>query len=116
MKSAGQFIDMIHNVKCAWEHLHSFMRDAPGTNGEKLAKVYIKKLEWIYNDMVTYPHFPRVVIDGIKKEWESDTFANSAIVEKVAMLTPAQKEAIENIIDKVLKGETIITQYDEQDN
>lgn len=81
------------------------------SKGAKLVKVYIKKIDWIYNDMVTFPKFPDQVIDGIRKEWASDSFTVDAITEKVALLSPEQRDSIERVIDKVLSGDSLEIEY-----
>lgn len=81
------------------------------SKGAKLLKNYISKIEWIYTDMVTFPKFTDVVINGIRKEWASDSFTVDAITEKVAMLSPQQRDAIEKVIDKVLDGEMLEVEY-----
>ena len=108
MRGVGQLVDFIHHLKCAYEYMDSFRRDRPGTRAERLAKDYAWRLEWIYKDLVTKPDFPQEVRDGLRNEWQVDTFATSAIVEKLALLRDDQRQYIENIIDMISKGEQII--------
>ena len=77
----------------------------------KLLKNYISKINWIYTDMVTFPKFTEIVINGIRKEWASDSFTVDAITEKVALLSPEQRDAIEKVIDSVLDGEMLEVEY-----
>ena len=81
------------------------------SKGARLLKNYISKIDWIYTDMVTFPKFTDVVINGIRKEWASDSFTVDAITEKVAMLSPEKRDAIERVIDKVLDGEMLEVEY-----
>lgn len=110
MRSSGTFVEIIHHLKIAKEFLESFIREKPGTVGERMAKQYVSKINWMYNDLITFPNFPDIVRQGIRDEWESDPFLSMAINEKLAILNPAQRTAIENIIDEVLKGQEIIVE------
>lgn len=110
MRASGTFVEVIHHLKIAKEFLDSFMREKPGTVGERMAKQYIARIEWIYRDLITFPNFPDIVRQGIREEWESDPFLSIAINEKLAILNPAQRTAIENIIEEVLKGQEIIVE------
>ena len=110
MRSSGTFVEIIHHLKIAKEFLESFIREKPGTVGERMAKQYVAKINWMYNDLITFPNFPDIVRQGIRDEWESDPFLSMAINEKLAILNPAQRTAIENIIDEVLKGQEIIVE------
>ena len=110
MRSSGTFVEVIHHLKIAKEFLESFIREKPGTVGERMAWQYVAKINWMYNDLITFPNFPDIVRQGIREEWESDPFLSMAITEKLAILNPAQRTAIENIIDEVLKGQEIIVE------
>ena len=110
MRSSGTFVEVIHHLKIAKEFLESFIRDKPGTVGERMARRYVAKINWMYNDLITFPNFPDIVRQGIREEWEADPFLSMAITEKLAILNPAQRTAIENIIDEVLKGQEIIVE------
>lgn len=110
MRSSGTFVEIIHHLKIAKEFLESFIREKPGTVGERMARQYVAKINWMYNDLITFPNFPDIVRQGIRDEWESDPFLSMAINEKLAILNPAQRTAIENIIDEVLKGQEIIVE------
>lgn len=110
MRSSGTFVEVIHHLKIAKEFLESFIRDKPGTVGERMARQYVAKINWMYNDLITFPNFPDIVRQGIREEWEADPFLSTAINEKLAILNPAQRTAIENIIDEVLKGQEIIVE------
>lgn len=107
MRTAGQLVDFTHHVRCAYEYMHSFQRDAKGTKAALLGHKYGQKLEWIYHDLLSSPLLPAEVRDGIRGEWEVDTFATSAIVEKLALLRDNQRLEIEKLIDMVLDGQEI---------
>jgi hypothetical protein len=107
MKATANIVSSIQHLKMADEHLQSFIRDNPGTKPVYLFKNYSAKINWILRDLYTNPFLPQVVRDGIKRESESDVFAVPAIQEKISLLTPDQREAVEDMIDIILKGETI---------
>ena len=115
MNGVSQLIDFVHHLKCAYEYMHGFVRDGPGTNAERIGNKYAAKIEWIYRDLITAPMFPEEIRNGIRLEWNSDSFAIDAIVEKIALLTPEQREGVENIIDCINKGQKLKIEIDETD-
>lgn len=107
MKGSSNIVSAIHDIAKAKAHFESFCLDHPGSKGERKFKGYIKKLEWIFQDLNTTPELPAPVREGIKKEWEGDTFQVSAISEKAALVKPEQRELIEQVLDAMLDGEEI---------
>jgi len=85
--------------------MDDFVRSYPESPGAKIFKQYSKKLQWILNDFYTFPFFPDIIRTGIKNELKSDPFVIPAINEKLALLTPEQREMIEKVIDSILNGE-----------
>lgn len=88
--------------------MQSFISDNPGTKGAVLFKMYRNRIDWIFNDLFTNPNFSEQVRQGIKNEVNSDVWAIDAIVEKIALLKPEQRELLEDVIDKVIKGDELI--------
>lgn len=84
-----------------------FTRQYPNTIGSKLFKKYVDKIDWIFSDIITHPFLTDDVRAGVKSEIESDVFSVPAIVEKVALLTPEQREIIEDTIDAILSGQEV---------
>ena len=107
MRGAGQLVDFIHHLRCAYEYMQGFRRDKPGSNAQRLGAKYAEKIEWIYKDMVTSPILPMEVRNGLRSEWDVDTFATDAIREKLALLRDDQRLEIEKIIELVLDGQEI---------
>ena len=107
MKAASNIVSGILSIKQAYDHFEVFGLEHPDSKGSKLFSHYGRKLHWIYSDMQTNPLLPEEVRQGIKKEWESDSFIVPAISEKSALLKPEQREMIEMIIDAMLCGEEI---------
>jgi len=107
MKAASNIVSGILSIKQAYDHFEVFGLQHPDSKGQKLFSNYANKLHWIYKDMLTNPLLPEEVRQGIKKEWESDSFIVPAITEKSALLKPEQREMIEMVIDAMLCGEEI---------
>ena len=108
MKGSANIVSAIQSIKQAYEHFESFQREHPNTKGATLFGGYAKRLDWIFNDLVSNPLLTDEVRRGVRKEWESDVFSVPAINEKVALLNPEQREAVEAIIDSMLNGEEIV--------
>jgi len=104
---SANIIGAIQNLKMAQEQFLDFCRQFPNSQGEKLFKTYVSKIDWVFKDIITHPFLTNEVRVGIKKEIESDVFAVPAILEKIALLKPEQREIIEDIIDAYISGETI---------
>jgi hypothetical protein len=103
----SNIVSAIHHLRMAKEFFESFRRDYPSSRGDKLFGSYINKVEFIYKDMISYPHLNDEVRDGIRAEWQSDVFAVPALFEKIPLLNPEQRELIETTIDAMLNGEEI---------
>ena len=103
MKSAN-IVSAIQHLKLAQEYFEDFIREHNGSKGAKLFENYIRKIKWIHTDMITHPLLPETVRQGIKQEVNSDVLAIPAINEKIALLNPGQREAIEAAIDQILDG------------
>lgn len=108
MKGGSNIISSVHSMRQAKEHFASFQREHPNTKGAMLFGGYEKRLDWIFKDLVTHPLLTDEIRQGVRQEWESDVFSVPAINEKVALLNPEQREAIEEIIDSMLSGEEIV--------
>jgi hypothetical protein len=104
---SANIISAIQNLKMAQEQFEDFCRQFPDTKGEKLFKVYVGKINWMFNDIVTHPFLTDQVRSGIKKEINSDIFAIPAIQEKIALLNPEQREMIEATLDAMIDGEEV---------
>lgn len=103
----ANLIIAIQNLKVAEEQFLDFIRQNPNSRGEKIFNVYNSKIRWVLNDLITNPHIPREVAEGIKKEINGDVLATPAIYEKISLLSEKDKEVIETIIDAIHKGEEI---------
>ena len=104
MVKGSNVVSSVHHLKMAREHFEDFRREFPEAMGSKLFKTYIDRINWIFKDLLAYPHLTQAVRDGFKAEIESDVFAIPAISEKVALLNPQQRDMIEATIDAMLSG------------
>lgn len=110
----GNIVTGIIDLKKAKDRFEDAIRQIGSeSKGCKLLKNYIGKIEWIYKDIVTYPLFTPEVIEGIRKEWQSDSFTVDAISEKAALLSPEAREAVEALIDSILSGEELKVEVSE---
>jgi hypothetical protein len=107
MKSTSNIVSAIHNIKMADEHLQSFARDNPGSRVCTIFKTYTAKLDWILKDLYTTTFLPENVRMALKREVQSDAFSVPAIAEKIALLNPEQRDAVELMIETILKGESL---------
>lgn len=100
-------VSCIHHLKLADEYAKDFVRSAPGTRGAIIFADYSKRINWIFRDVITFPHFGDEVREGMRKEIASDSFSYDSITEKVGLLNPDQREILDNLLDDILKGNTI---------
>jgi len=104
---SANLISAIHHIRISQEHFEDFIRQNPQSKGERLFKTYISKLKWVMNDVHTYPYFDQDTRDSIKNEIECDVFTIPAILEKISLLNPEQRELIESTIDAMVSGEEV---------
>lgn len=100
-------VSCIHHLKLADEYAKDFVRSAPGTRGAIIFADYSKRINWIFRDVITFPHFGDEVREGMRKEIASDSFSYDSITEKVGLLNSDQREILDNLLDDILKGNTI---------
>lgn len=104
-------VSTIQHLKLAYEYMEDFERQNPNTIGQRLFKRYRNTIERIVMDFYTNPSFSNEVREGVKSEWNSDVFTLPAIMDKVSLLNPQQREALEFVIDQLLRGEQLIVEH-----
>jgi hypothetical protein len=104
---ASNVITAVHHMRIATEYMDDFVRSSPGSRGGSLFKLYSGKVKWILRDILTFPHFSEPVREGIRKEMQSDPLAYAAIMERISLLSPTQREQLESVIEDLIKGKTI---------
>lgn len=102
--NGANVVSAIQHLKMAKEHYEDFIRQYPDSSGARLFSSHIKKIDWIFRDTLSHRYISEKVRMGIRKEIESDVFAVPAIQQKVALLTPEQREMIEETMDAMLAG------------
>ncbi|MFY8160234.1 MAG: hypothetical protein ACOVNU_02815 [Candidatus Kapaibacteriota bacterium] len=100
-------VQSIQNLKLSLEFMNDFIRTAPNTKGAVLFKTYTNKIEWIFKDILTYPHFNDEVRKGIRAEIESDSFTVEAIHDKIPLLNPEQRAMLEGLVEDMIAGKSI---------
>ncbi len=107
MKGASDLVNGLLHLRIAKHYWDDYRRELKSTPGANLLRNYVNRIDWIYNDLITYPLFTEEIRQGIKKEWNSDTFVVPAVMDKLAFLNPEQRLIIENIMDLMIAGEQI---------
>ena len=107
LKRGANIINAIQNLKMAQEQFDDFCRQYPNSQGSKIFGSYSKKISWVFSDIITHPFLTEEIRDGMKKEIASDVFAVPAILEMVALLTPEQRDLIEDTLDAMIAGEEV---------
>jgi hypothetical protein len=104
---SSSVVSSLHHLRIAKEYMDDFIRSAPNSRGAAKYGEYKRRIDWILTDIITYPFFRDEVREGLKKELESDVFTFASIIEKAALLNPEQRDGLEEVIESILKGETI---------
>lgn len=110
MKGQIALVNALIHLAVADQYFISFANDNPGTKGASLFTGYSNRIKWIHNDLITNPRLPDEVRQGIKREVNGDVLVIPALVEKVALLNEESREALEVLIDGMIKGEKIIVE------
>lgn len=109
----SNFITSIHHLRICAEYMDDIVRQYPGSKAAILFEGYSKKIKWILRDILTYPYFNEEIRDGIKNEIESDPLTYRAIMERISLLTPDQRNLLEFVIEDLINGKQIKIQVDE---
>ena len=110
----SNFITTIHHLRICAEYMDDIVRQAPGSRAAVLFEGYSKKIKWILRDISTYPYFTESIRDGIKTEIASDPLTYRAIMERISLLAPQQRDLLEFVIDDLLTGKQIKIEVNEQ--
>ena len=95
-------------LNIALQYFKNFEKDCK--MGAKMrAKSWVQKIQYVENDVMSAitPESREIFRQEIKN---GDTLFFQAINEKYLMLTPQQRDTIEAIIDKIINGEEIIVE------
>lgn len=109
----SNFITSIHHLRICAEYMDDIVRQYPGSRAASMFESYSKKIRWILNDIYTHPHFTDPIREGIKKEIESDPLTYRAIMERISLLAPEQRDMLEFVVNDMLDGKQIKIQVNE---
>jgi hypothetical protein len=93
--------------------MDDIVRQHPGSRAAVMFEGYSKKIKWIIRDIYTNPHFTDPIREGMKKEIESDPLTYRAIMERISLLAPAQRDMLEFVVNDMIDGKQIKIQVDE---
>lgn len=96
-----------YHLKMAGEYFEDVSRESPNTLAGKLSKIYTRRVKWMENDFKANPQLPRFATEDFKKDINGDILFHESISQKCLQLSVSQKESLEQLIDELLKGETI---------
>ena len=104
----SNIVQSIIRLKQTKSHMEAVLRIVPATSGSaKHFKRQIKRIDDIFTDTVSITVLSDEVRAAMRLEWASDEFTLNAITEKAALLSPAQKDNVEKLIDMILEGKPL---------
>lgn len=109
----SNFVTSIHHLRIASEYMDDIVRQYPTSRAANIFEQYSKKLKWILLDIRTFPHFTDEIRDGIRNEINSDPLTYRAIMERISLLTPAQRDFLESVVEDLIDGKTLKINIDE---
>jgi hypothetical protein len=115
---ASEILKSIHNLSKSKLNIEVFLLGDISPKAKGKFSQYVKKIDWIITDLKTDPAVSKDLRDAIEQEYLSDTYTVDAITEKALLLSPSERDVLENIIDAIIKGEPIEIIYTDkkQDN
>lgn len=113
MSKLSSLLMGMHHVKMAKEYFDDVVRESPGTVGALLSDLYGKKMDWVIANVYTNTKLSKEVIDGIREEVEADNFTIPEIIDRIVMLNPQQREALNFVINQLLEGHALKVEMDE---
>jgi hypothetical protein len=108
---ASEVIKFLHHLQRGKLNLEVFLIGCKNDRAKRKFSQYINKIDWIIKDLKTEPGITRELSDAIDLEFNSDVFLIDAVNEKLLLLTPYERDILENILDEIIKGEQIKIEY-----
>ena len=71
---------------------------------------FLPRIDYMYNQLVSSPslnHYVPEAVEIMREKWNSDWTQQLAVVEKVGVLSEAQLEQLENVLDCIIAGDEI---------
>jgi len=113
MKGKTSIVSAVHHLRIAKEYFDDFIREHQGSTGARLFKNYSEKLSFVYRDLAAQPAFIDApdISEGIRREWHSDVLGIVELYAMISHVTPEARTALVEVIEHILKGETLKVEY-----
>ena len=102
--------DLAYAVQAASKvklHLNSFVKDYGRTPLGRAAKEWAKRAEWIEFSMLTCSVWDKETRDAVREELTTDPYTTDAIIEHISIMTPEQRQQLEQVVNAIRSGETL---------
>lgn len=109
MDSLHQYI---MRIAVAREYLEDALRENLKPIFYSKFKNHLNKLNFLINDVRFSAHIPDSYKEWLKYDLSSDLLTSESILEKLGKLSPKQRVAFEELLDKVISGEKIEIVYE----
>lgn len=109
MDSLHQYI---MRIAVAREYLQDALRENLKPIFHSKFKNHLNKLNFLINDVKLSAYVPDKYKEWLSYDLSSDLLVNEAIMEKLGKLSPKQRAAFEELLDKVISGEKIEIVYE----
>ena len=104
-------INAIHYLKKAKEAFQDWERQYKGKTKD-MSIEYQRRIQWIYNDLISARNMRKDVIEVMSDEWNSDVYEIDDIAEMSKLLPSDQRAVIIEILKAILQGEKITFKED----
>lgn len=114
MKAGISILKFFYHLRIAGEYALDFTRDYPKSVFTKMLEKFTIEIQLMFNYSIKNFNIKKYApdtIELIKSKWYSDVFAETEISRKMTLLNDDQKEFLELIIDQILNGEKIETEF-----
>lgn len=103
MTEGSSIVNTLHHLRIAKEYAQNVIRGSKGDLGGKLFAKYDKKIDWIIRDFITFPAFTKEVVEGLREELKSDPLLVDDLGKSTAILNPANREIVHDLVERLLK-------------
>ena len=100
----SSIVQAISALKRAKDLLEDFGRQHPNGIAANLCKRCMNRCEAIFQDIITTPGLVDTTIQAVRLEWAADGFVVDRITQLAALVSPDQREQIEDMLEQLLKG------------
>ena len=104
----SDILNMIIHLKVADMYAESFYNSVdPRSLARPMIQQIRNKIRWSLDKVATNPYFPHDVTKQIRDEINGDVLVIPALIDKITTLSDEAREAIENLVDELLRGGSI---------